>query len=182
MKQLIDFIPLLIFFLVYKLQDIYWATGSLIIATALQIALTWFIWRKVEKMHLVTFVMVLFFGSLTMIFHDDTFIKWKVTVVYVVFALTLLISQIAFNKPLIRSMFGDEIPLAEKQWHTLGYAWAAFFSACAALNLYIAFNFEQAVWVNFKVFGLFGLTFAFAIGSGVYLWRHLPEEYKKQED
>jgi len=182
MKQLIDFIPLLVFFLVYKLEDIYWATGSLIIATALQIAITWLKWRKLEKMHLITFVMVLFFGSLTMIFRDDTFIKWKVTVVYGLFSLVLLVSQLAFNKPLIRSMFGGNIELPDQQWKVLGYAWALFFCSCALLNLYVAFNFEQQVWVNFKVFGLLGLTFTFALGSGVYLWRHLPEEYKKQED
>lgn len=182
MKQLIDFIPLLVFFLVYKLKDIYWATGSLIIATAVQILLTWFIWRKVEKMHVITFIMVLFFGSLTMFFHDDTFIKWKVTVVYGLFALALLLSDWVFNKPLIRSMFGGNLTLPDKQWRRLGYAWATFFAVCALLNLYIAFHFEQAVWVNFKVFGLFGLTILFAIGSGVYLWKYLPEEFKKQED
>ncbi len=101
MKQLIDFIPLIIFFALYKMYDIYTATGALIVATAIQIALTYFIYKKVEKMQLVTFVIVTVFGGMTIFFHDDNFIKWKVTIVYALFSLGLFVTQL-MGKPVIK--------------------------------------------------------------------------------
>ena len=108
MKQLIDFIPLVVFFILYKTHDIYVATGALIIATAIQVAVTWMLYKKVEKMQLVTFVMVAVFGGLTIFLHDDNFIKWKVTIVYGIFAAGLAISQY-MGKPLIKGMLGNEL-------------------------------------------------------------------------
>ncbi len=93
MKQFLDFLPLIVFFAFYKLYDIYVASGALIVATALALVFTWVKYRKVEKMTLITFLMVLVFGTLTLVFHNDLFIKWKVTVIYALFALALLISQ-----------------------------------------------------------------------------------------
>ena len=101
MKQLLDFIPLIIFFVLYKMQDIYVATGALIIATAVQVILTYLLYKKVEKMQLITFVMVALFGGMTIFLHDDNFIKWKVTIVYMVFALGLAISH-AIGKSAIK--------------------------------------------------------------------------------
>ncbi|ELR67451.1 Intracellular septation protein IspA [Photobacterium marinum] len=175
MKQLIDFIPLIIFFALYKLQDIYAATGALIVATAIQVVLTWFLYKKVEKMQLVTFVMVTVFGGLTLVLHDDNFIKWKVTIIYALFAGGLAVSQY-LGKPLIKGMLSNEIQLPEHAWKRINAAWFLFFVICALANIYIAFYLPLDVWVNFKVFGLLGLTFAFTLATGGYIYHHMPKE------
>ncbi|WP_108649851.1 septation protein A [Dongshaea marina] len=179
MKQFYDFIPLIVFFAVYKFADIYYATGALVICTAVQVAISWIRYRKVEKMLLVTFVLVAFFGGLTIFFHDDVFIKWKVTAVNVLFAIALLVSQYGFNKPLIKQLLSKEITLPEPVWNKINLAWALFFLFCGAINLYVAFWLPLSVWVNFKVFGLLGLTLLFTLGTGVYLYKHIPADQRK---
>lgn len=140
---------------------------------------TWVKYRKVEKMTLITFLMVLVFGTLTLVFHNDLFIKWKVTVIYALFALALLISQWVLKKPLVQRMLGKELTLPDKVWSNLNLAWAIFFLACGLANIYVAFWLPQSVWVNFKVFGLTVLTLVFTLLSGIYIYRHMPEEQKK---
>ncbi|CAI0898496.1 septation protein A [Serratia grimesii] len=179
MKQFLDFLPLIVFFAFYKLYDIYVASGALIVATALALVFTWFKYRKIEKMTLITFLMVLVFGTLTLVFHNDLFIKWKVTIIYSLFALALLISQLVLKKPLVQRMLGKEISLPDRVWNNLNLAWAVFFLACGLANIYVAFWLPQSVWVNFKVFGLTALTLIFTLLSGVYIYRHMPEEQKK---
>ncbi|MCG7488147.1 septation protein A [Vibrio sp. Of14-4] len=175
MKQLLDFIPLIIFFVLYKMQDIYVATGALIIATAVQVILTYLLYKKVEKMQLITFVMVALFGGMTIFLHDDNFIKWKVTIVYVVFALGLAISH-AIGKSAIKGMLGKEISLPDNVWAKVTWAWVVFFSFCAGLNIYVAYELPLDVWVNFKVFGLLAATFGFTVITGVYIYKHLPKQ------
>ncbi|MEE4410784.1 MULTISPECIES: septation protein A [unclassified Serratia (in: enterobacteria)] len=179
MKQFLDFLPLIVFFAFYKLYDIYVASGALIVATALALVFTWIKYRKVEKMTLITFLMVLVFGTLTLVFHNDLFIKWKVTVIYSLFALALLISQLVLKKPLVQRMLGKELTLPDKVWSNLNLAWAVFFLVCGLANIYVAFWLPQSVWVNFKVFGLTALTLVFTLLSGIYIYRHMPEEQKK---
>lgn len=179
MKQFLDFLPLIVFFAFYKLYDIYVASGALIVATALALVFTWLKYRKVEKMTLITFAMVAVFGTLTLVFHNDLFIKWKVTAIYTLFALALLISQLVLKKPLIQRMLGKELTLPDKVWNNLNITWALFFLACGLANIYVAFWLPQDVWVNFKVFGLTVLTLVFTLLSGVYIYRHMPEEQKK---
>ncbi len=179
MKQLLDFLPLVIFFAVYKLFDIYVASGALIAATALQLIVTYALYKKIEKMHLVTFVMVTFFGTLTLIFHDDAFIKWKVTVVYALFAIALAVSQI-INKPILKSMLGKEMVVEDKIWAHVTWYWVTFFLACGLINIYIAFSLSQETWVNFKVFGLTALTLLNTVVTVVYLFKNMPEEHKKE--
>ena len=175
MKQLLDFIPLIIFFVLYKMQDIYVATGALIIATAVQVILTYLLYKKVEKMQLITLVMVALFGGMTIFLHDDNFIKWKVTIVYVVFALGLAISH-AIGKSAIKGMLGKEISLPDPVWAKVTWAWVVFFSFCAGLNIYVAYELPLDVWVNFKVFGLLAATFGFTVITGVYIYKHLPKQ------
>ncbi|HEY0210237.1 septation protein A [Acerihabitans sp.] len=178
MKQFLDFLPLVVFFVFYKLYDIYIASGALIAASALVLIYTWIRYRKVEKVTLLTFIMVAIFGSLTMYYHNAEFIKWKVTVIYGLFAIALLVSQFMLGKPLIQRMLGKELTLPARVWNNLNIAWALFFLACGAANIYIAFWLPQSVWVNFKVFGLTGLTLVFTLLSGVYVYRHMTEEQK----
>ena len=179
MKQFFDLIPLLVFFAVYKFYDIYAATGALMVVTVLQIAITWFTLRKLEKMHLITLAMVLVFGGFTLFFHDDAFIKWKVTVINLLFSAALLVSQFVLKKPLIKQMLGKEMQLPDAIWSRVNLAWAGFFAVAAATNTYIAFNLPQEVWVNFKVFGLLGMTLLFTVATVFYLYRHLPAEQEK---
>nr|WP_086939589.1 septation protein A [Thaumasiovibrio occultus] len=175
MKQLLDFIPLIIFFGLFQTHDIYIATTGLIIATAVQMAVTWKLYKTIEKMQIITFVLVLVFGGLTIWLRDENFIKWKVTILYALFAIGLEISH-WLKAPFIKTMLGKEIELAESAWLRLNRAWAGFFLLCALLNLYISYSFSLETWVNFKVFGLLILTVLFTLGSGVYLYRHMPKE------
>ncbi|HHQ4543118.1 TPA: septation protein A [Aeromonas veronii] len=181
MKQFIEFIPLIVFFAVYKFYDIYMATGALVVVTGLQLAYSWIRYRKVEKMQLFTFLLVGFFGGLTVFFHDDTFIKWKVTVINVLFALGLLISRYGFGKNLIKQMLAKELQAPDAVWDRVNLGWVGFFTVCGLLNLYVAFNLPQEMWVNFKVFGLLGMTLVFTLLSGVYLYRHIPADQLSQQ-
>ena len=154
MKQFIEFIPLIVFFAVYKFYDIYTATGALVVVTGLQLLYSWLRYRRVEKMQLFTFVLVGFFGGLTVFFHDDAFIKWKVTVINVLFALALLIGRYGFGKNLIKQMLAKELQAPDRVWDNVNLGWVGFFTVCGLLNFYVAFNMPQEMWVNFKVFGL----------------------------
>lgn len=179
MKQLIDFIPLVIFFFLYKSYDIYVATGALIVATAVQVAVTYFLYKKVEKMQLITFAIVAVFGGMTLFFHNDNFIKWKVTIIYTLFAIGLLVSDF-LGKPVIKGMLSKEITVPDSVWKRVNLAWVGFFAVCAALNIYVAYELPLDVWVNFKVFGLLIATFAFTILTGVYVYKHMPKENKEE--
>lgn len=182
MKQFFEFIPLIVFFAVYKLYDIYYATGALMVVTVIQMVITWFSLKRLEKVHIITLVLVLVFGSFTLIFHDDIFIKWKVTVINLLFAGALLISQYIYKKPLLKQMLGKEMELPEQIWSRVNIAWSGFFILCALLNTYIAFNMSQEIWVNFKVFGLLAMTLIFTVGTGFYLYRHIPGEVENAQD
>ncbi|MCW4439802.1 septation protein A [Vibrio splendidus] len=181
MKQILDFIPLIIFFALYKMYDIYTATGALIVASAVQIVLTYVIYKKVEKMQIITFLMVAVFGGMTIFLHDDNFIKWKVTIVYALFAIGLTVSHL-MGKSAIKGMLGKEITLPEAVWSKINWAWTLFFTLCAILNVYVAFNLPLDAWVNFKVFGLLIATFAFTLLTGVYIYKHLPKDQHLQKD
>lgn len=179
MKQLFDFIPLVVFFVLYKVSDIYIATGALIAATAVQVAVTYAFYKKVEKMQLATFLIVAVFGGMTIFLHDDNFIKWKVTIIYAIFAIALSVSHL-IGKSAIKSMLGKDLTLPDHTWAKLTWAWALFFSFCALINLYVAFKLPLDVWVNFKVFGLLAATFVFTILSGLYIYKQLPKETNEE--
>ncbi|MEZ9237663.1 septation protein A [Shewanella sp. 10N.286.52.A9] len=179
MKQLLDFLPLVIFFAIYKFYDIYTATGALIAATAVQLIVSYILYKQVEKMHLITFAMVTFFGTLTLIFHDDAFIKWKVTIVYAFFAIALLVSQL-IGKPILKSMLGKEMKCPDKIWVNVTWYWVAFFVACGLGNIYIAFSLPLETWVNFKVFGLTALTLVNTVVTVMYLYKHMEHDESEQ--
>ncbi|HCH50190.1 MAG TPA: septation protein A [Proteus sp.] len=182
LKQLLDFAPLLVFFVFYKWQDIFYASGALIVATWISVVLTWLIFRKVEKAPLITAVVVTIFGSLTIAFHSADFIKWKVTAIYAIFAAVLVGMQLFTPKTLIERMLGKELKMPAANWKKLNIAWVIFFVACALGNIYVAFSLSLETWVNFKVFGLSILTFLFTIASVVYIWNNrLPEPEEGSE-
>jgi len=181
MKQLLEFIPLVIFFIVYKMVDIYAATAALMVSMTITFIYSYYKnGKKAEKMQIITLAMILIFGSLTLILHDDAFIKWKVTLVYAVFAIGLLVTQFIFKKPAIKQMLGKEIELPDNIWNNLNLAWAIFFAILGAVNIYVAFYMSQEIWVNFKVFGLLAVTLLFTVLSGIYLYKHMPEDTKNK--
>lgn len=181
MKQFLDFLPLIVFFVFYKMYDIFVGTWALIIATAIALIYSWYKYRKVEKMTLVTFIMVAVFGSLTIYFHNAEFIKWKVTIIYALFAFALLFTQFVMKKLLIQSMLGKEIALPTAVWARLNVAWALFFVVCGLLNIYVAFWLSESLWINFKVFGLTAMMLVFTLLSGVYIYRHMQPQDKKHD-
>lgn len=186
LKFIYDFLPIIIFFGTYKLtdNDIYAATTAAIIATLIHSAIQWFMHKKLENQHVINLVVILFFGSLTLLFQDDTFIKWKVTVINWIFGLVLLGSQFVGKKNIIQRQLGEAIQLPESIWVRLNMMWVAFFMFCGLLNLYVAFFYgaeltaeaRQAIWVDFKMYGMLGLTFAFMIFQIFYLQRHILVE------
>ncbi len=181
MKALLEYLPLIVFFIFYKFLDIYWATGALIVLSALQILGHYVLKKPIPKRHWVFFFLILIFGGLTIFFHDDTFLKWKVSIINGFFAFALLVSRYVFDSNIIKQFLQESMELPEKIWDKLNLAWATFFIFCGGLNWYVAFHFDLETWVNFKVFGLTGLTFIFAIGSIAALYKHLPQEDTPEE-
>jgi intracellular septation protein len=172
MQLLFDFLPVVLFFVAYKLADIYVATGVLIAAVLVQTIVSWFRHGKVSAMLLTSAVLVLLFGGLTLLVHDATFIKWKPTIVNWLFALAFLVSQFMKGPTIVQRLVGEQLKLDPPSlWTRLNTMWIFFFVVVGALNLYVAFNFSEAAWVNFKLFGLLGLTLVFALAQGLWLAR-----------
>jgi intracellular septation protein len=177
MKFLFDLFPVILFFVAFKLFDIYIATGVVIAATAAQIAWVWHRHGRVNTMLWVSLGLVVVFGGATLILHDETFIKWKPTILYWLFAVSLLGSARFFKRNLIRAMLEQQqMELPEPLWGKLNLAWAGFFAVMGCVNLYVAFNFSTATWVNFKLFGFMGLMIVFIVIQGVVLAKYMPEE------
>ena len=179
MKFLFDIFPVLLFFAAYKAVDIYLATAVAIAATFAQIGWVWFRHRKVENMLWVSLVIIVVFGGATLLLRDETFIKWKPTVLYWLFGSVLLGSQLLFGRNLMKSMMGKQIVLPDGVWKRVNASWIAFFAAMGVLNLFVAYRFSTDVWVNFKLFGGMGLLLLFALAQALLLSRHLPEEEKR---
>lgn len=175
MKQLLDFIPLILFFIVYKFVGVREASITLTVTTLLQLAILKILYKKVEKQTLIMGISVVFFGSLTAYFNALHFLKWKVTIIYALFALILLISQWGFKKNIMQEVLGKELSLPDEVWKKINLGWAFFFLFCMGLNLYISHAFSDDVWVEFKTFGTLGLTLVATLITGGYAYRHLPE-------
>src|SRR3546814_717842 len=134
--------------------------------------------RAIEATHWINVTIIVVFGGATLLLHDDTFIKWKPTVLYWLFAVILAGGRLIFKRNLMRKMMGDKIVMPEPVWDRLNYSWAAFFIASGALNLYVAFSgrFTEDQWVNFKVFGLMILLLLFVVAQSLWLGRHIQTE------
>ncbi|WP_133543297.1 septation protein A [Mesocricetibacter intestinalis] len=182
MKQLLDFIPLILFFIVYKLSGIREAAIALIIATLLQTLFMAIKYRKVEKQQLIISAAVVIFGSMTAYFNQVEYLQWKVTIVYALFALILLISQFIFKAPLMRKLLGKEIQLPDQVWNRLNFGWACFFILCMLINIYISRYLSEAAWVDFKSFGTIGLTLAATLITGIYIYRYLAKDTTNDKD
>ena len=175
MKMFFDFLPVLLFFIVYKMYDIYTATAVLIAASAIQTVGHRLIKGSFEKTHVITLALVALFGGLTLALQDETFIKWKPTAINWLFAIVFIGSQFVGKKTIIERMMGSNLTLPSVIWVKLNLAWALFFIFLGAVNLYVAFSFDTDTWVNFKLFGLMGLTFLFIIAQSLFLVPYLKE-------
>lgn len=182
MKLLFDFFPILLFFTAYKFGgDIYLATKVTMAATVLQVVISKLVFRKVDAMLRMTAAIVLALGTLTIVLHNPNFIKWKPTVLYWCMALTLLIGQTVFKRNLLRSVMEEQIKLPDVAWLQLNVAWIIFMTVMGCLNLFVAYTYSEATWVNFKFYGITGIMFAFCLGMMLFISRHLPKEEPEKE-
>ena len=182
MKLLLDFFPIILFFVAFKVWGIYAATGVAIAATILQIAYLRYKNGKIEPMQWVSLGVIVLFGGATLLAHSETFIKWKPTVLYWLMGGALLIGQLVFRKNLLRSVMGAQLQLPDPVWTRLNFAWITFFAAMGALNLWVAFEYDTDTWVNFKLFGGMGLMLAFVVAQALYLSRHMKEDGTTAKD
>lgn len=186
MKFLFDFFPILAFFIAFKVTGdsetgIYTATAVLMIASFLQITIYWLMYKRFETMHLITLGVVLLFGGATLLLHDERFIQWKPTVVLWIFALVALGSQYIGKKNVFQRMiqYSDErISAPDAIWFRLNISLVLFFILLGIANIYVAYNFDRAIWVDFKVFGITILNVIFMGGAMFYMFRHgdIPED------
>ncbi len=181
MKFLFDLFPVILFFIAFKIPEdptegILLATAVAIGASLLQVAIYWLKFRRVENMHLITLVILLVLGGLTLLLQDERFIKWKPTVVNWAFAIIFIGSQYIGNKNIIRRMLEKNVTLPDSVWTRLNLSWAIFFLTVGFVNIYVAFNYATETWVNFKLFGLMGLTLVFVLLQAVYLARYTEQD------
>lgn len=181
MKFLFDIFPVLLFFAAFKLADdpqqgILLATAVAIGASVVQVAYMKLRHGRVERMHLVSLVLISVLGGATLLLQDPVFIKWKPTAINWAFALAFLGSQFIGERPLVQRMMGSALRLPAPIWRRLNLAWSAFFVLTGAANLYVAFHYSLDTWVDFKTYGMLGATFAFVIAQSVYLSRYLQPE------
>ncbi len=176
MKLLFDFFPVLLFFVAFKLYGIYAATAVAIGASFAQIGWLWLRGRKIHNMLWVSLGVITVFGGATLLFGNETFIKWKPTVLYWLFASTLTISFLLFRKNLVRSMMEQQVSLPDEVWRRLLASWIGFFAAMGVLNLYVAYNYSTDAWVTFKLFGGIGLMLVFVLLQALMLARHVHDK------
>jgi intracellular septation protein len=205
MKFLFDLFPVILFFVAFKIAEgnpdaagalaqaagyladakqlpVLIATAVAILATFGQIAWLRLRGRKVDTMLWVSLAIIVVFGGATLWLHDETFIKWKPTVLYWLFGTSLIVAHVAFGRNLIRAMLQAQISMPEAAWAKLNWSWAGFFAFMGAANLYVAFNFETATWVNFKLFGGMGLMLVFVVAQSLFLARHIEEKKPPEPD
>ena len=176
MKLLIDFFPIILFFAAFKLWGIYVATAVAIVATIAQILWLRHSHGKVEPMQWVSLGVIVLFGGATIALQNETFIKWKPTVLYWLMGGTLAAGQLFFRKNLLKTLMGSQLDLPEPAWRVTNWSWIAFFAVMGVLNLWVAYSFDTDTWVNFKLFGGMGLMIVFVIGQALYLGRYIKAD------
>ncbi len=178
MKFLFDLFPVILFFIAFKIHGIFVATAVAIVATFLQIGWVWYRHRKVDTMLWVSLVIVTLFGGATLLLQDETFIKWKPTVLYWLFAGTLAGGALFMKKNLMKSLLSEQMQLPDVAWTRMNWSWVGFFAFMGIANLAVAYNFPTDTWVNFKLFGGIGLMLVFVLVQGLLLSKYMEEEKK----
>jgi intracellular septation protein len=178
MKAFIDFIPVIAFFVAFKLGDIFTATLAGIVSTAAVVAYLKLTKQKVQPFLWLGLIIITVFGGLTLFFHDESFIKWKPTVLYLVAATALTVGLYGFKKNLLRWLLGQQLEMPPRVWDVLSNAWSLFFGSLGLINAYVVLNYTTEQWVYWRTWIITGAIFAFAIGVAVYISKHvkLPDE------
>lgn len=175
MRLLIDFFPIALFFVGYKLHDIYVATAVLMAATVVQTAIIYGIDRRLQTLQKVTLVLILVFGTLTLLLQDERFIKWKPTVMYAGMAIVLAAALWVWKKNFLQMLLGSQLQLPDSVWGRLTVAWVLYFVFMSAINAYVAAFFSTDAWVDFKLWGYI-FPVMFLVGQGLYVARHLKSD------
>jgi len=175
MKLLLDFFPIALFFVAFKFWGIYVATGVAIVATVAQIAWLRYSTGKIEPMQWLSLGIIVLFGGATILAHDETFIKWKPTVLYWLMAGALGLGLLVFRKNLLKSLMGSQLELPDVAWRAMNWSWTGFFAVMGVLNLWVAYHFDTNTWVNFKLFGGLGLMALFIVAQALYLGRYMKD-------
>lgn len=175
MKLLFDLFPVVLFFLAYKLHDIFVATAVAIAATFVQIGWLWIRHRQIEKMMWINLAVIMVFGGATLVFQDEMFIKWKPTVFYWLIGSVLCISNWLFSKNLIKVSLEKQMVLPAAVWNILNLSWIVFFAIMGCVNLFVAFNYSLDTWVSFKLFGATGLMLVFIVAQIIFLGKYLKD-------
>jgi len=176
MKFLFDLLPVVLFFVAFKIAGIYVATGVAIATTFAQVGWLKFRRQPVHPMLWASLGIIAVFGGATLFLQDETFIKWKPTVLYWLFGAALAGSALLFRRNLIRVMLSEQVQLPEPIWARLNWSWVAFFAFMGAANLYVAYNYSTDLWVDFKLFGGMGLMLAFVVAQSVVLAKYMQEK------
>lgn len=169
MQLLFDFLPVIVFFAVYKAYDIYVATAAIMIVMAVQIGIQWFRHGTVSKLLLTSGLLVAVLGGMTLVLRDPLFIQWKLTIINALFALAFFGSQFIGQRNLTERLMGHAAALPKKVWGQLNLMWVANFTIIAVGNIYVVNHYSLDVWVNFKVYGTLGLTLLTALGQGIWI-------------
>lgn len=176
MQFVLEYAPIILFFVAYKLKDIYFATAIAIGASVVAIAYAYFVQKKITTIQWVSLAIIVVFGGATLFLRDEIYIKWKPSALYGTFAITLLIGKIAFKRDWIEIVFKQaNIRAPATVWTRVGWLWIVFFTAMAVLNGYIATHFSLDAWVNFKVWWAMGIFFAFTVGNVLVLSKYIVE-------
>jgi len=178
MKLLFDLFPVILFFVTFKFAGVFAATATAIAATFVQVAWVKYRHGKVDTMLWVSLGIITLFGGATLLLHDETFIKWKPTVLYWFFSIALLLSPVLFKKNLMRSLLQEKLTLPDMVWTKVNLAWSAFFAALGLVNLYVAFNYSTDAWVNFKLFGATGMMLLFIFVQAALLSKYMEGDNK----
>ncbi|QMU60670.1 MAG: septation protein A [Gammaproteobacteria bacterium] len=173
MKTILEFSPIILFFIVYKLSDIYYATAALMISYAALVLVMWLSKRKVEKIHVISLIALLIFGGMTLTFKDPLFIKWKPTVVNFILGSVFLVSPLMKSVNIAERMMGSVFDLSQELWQKVNLSWIIFFFVSGLLNIIVAYTCEESTWVNFKLFGLTGIGIIFMAGLFLSLRKYI---------
>jgi intracellular septation protein len=176
MKFLFDLLPVLLFFIAFKLADIYVATAVAIATTFVQVAWLKLSGKRVHAMLWASLAIIAVFGGATLALQDETFIKWKPTVLYWLLGTVLGGAALLFRRNLVRMMLSEQVQLPDAVWSRLNWSWVGFFAFMGALNLYVAYNYSTDLWVNFKLFGGAGLMLVFVVVQALFLARHVEDK------
>jgi intracellular septation protein len=182
MQLFLDFLPVLAFFVAYKLGGIYTATATLMVAMVLLCLVSWLRTGKVSNMMLLSAVLAVGLGAATLLLRDSAFVKWKLTVLDWLFAVGFwLAPRLMGGQTVVQKMLGEQVTLESAQWRHLNWMWIGFFAFVGALNVYVLKHFDEATWVNFKLFGTLGLTLVFVVVQGIWLAGKMPKDGGKPE-